>query len=295
VRAGEPFNLTVRVTNDAGSVIQEINSAVTLEVRNASDQSPGRGTLLSTQFQLLQGQRTVSETYTFAEPIVIIAYDDAGNAPATTNVLSVKPGQATAIQLTSSPEWVGGNSYATISARLVDAYENGIPNAPMAFAVLSGEGELTRTDNVTAATGTATADFLSPRTPQITQLRATSGAIIGALNLETAFVDPNAPGGHVTNYPNPFHPDERATTIAWKLADNARVSLRIFSMSGALVREETFPSGATGGTAGLNEWDWDGRNGDGRVVSSGGYVALIEAQGTGETLHVMRRRIAVVR
>jgi hypothetical protein len=177
----------------------------------------------------------------------------------------------------------------------VDAYENGIPNAPMAFAVLSGEGELTRTDNVTAATGTATADFLSPRTPQITQLRATSGAIIGALNLETAFVDPNAPGGHVTNYPNPFHPDERATTIAWKLADNARVSLRIFSMSGALVREETFPSGATGGTAGLNEWDWDGRNGDGRVVSSGGYVALIEAQGTGETLHVMRRRIAVVR
>ena len=115
VRAGEPFSLTVKVTNDAGSVIQEINSAVTLEVRNAGSQAPGSGTLLTSQFQLLQGQRTVSETYTFAEPIVIIAYDDAGNAPATTNVLTVKPGQPSAIQLTSSPEWVGGNKHATLT------------------------------------------------------------------------------------------------------------------------------------------------------------------------------------
>jgi len=30
-------------------------------------------------------------------------------------------------------------------------------------------------------------------------------------------------------------------------------------------------------------------------VSSGGYVVLIEAQGTGETLHVIRRKLAVVR
>src|SRR5439155_5149965 len=50
-RAGEPFTLTVRVTNDAGSTIQEINSFVTIEVRNASNQAAGRGTLLTTQFQ----------------------------------------------------------------------------------------------------------------------------------------------------------------------------------------------------------------------------------------------------
>jgi hypothetical protein len=31
------------------------------------------------------------------------------------------------------------------------------------------------------------------------------------------------------------------------------------------------------------------------VVASGGYVALVEAQGTGETQYVIRRRIAVVR
>ncbi len=295
VRAGEPFNLTVKVTNDAGSVIQEINSAVTLEVRNAGDQSPGRGTLLSTQFQLLQGQRTVSETYTFAEPIVVIAYDDAGNAPATTNVLNVKPGQPSAIQLTSNPEWVGGNKHATIGARLVDAYENGVPNAAMSFALVNGDGQLSPVDSLTDATGLARADFLSPRTPQTTRLSATSGALSATLDLQTAFVNPNAAGGYVTNYPNPFHPGEQPTTIAWQLDDNARVSLRIFSLSGALVRQETFERGGPGGTTGLNEWAWDGKNGDGRMVASGGYLALLEAQGTGETLHVMRRRIAVVR
>ena len=50
-----------------------------------------------------------------------------------------------------------------------------------------------------------------------------------------------------------------------------------------------------GGSSGLNQFLWDGRNGSGSVVASGGYVALIEAEGTGETLHVMRRKIAVVR
>ena len=37
------------------------------------------------------------------------------------------------------------------------------------------------------------------------------------------------------------------------------------------------------------------RYGKGNVVASGGYVALIEAQNAGQTLHVMRRKIAVVR
>src|SRR5204863_5849171 len=55
VRAGEPFTLTVSVTNDAGSLIQEINSFVTVEVKNASTREAGKGALLATQFQLLQG------------------------------------------------------------------------------------------------------------------------------------------------------------------------------------------------------------------------------------------------
>jgi len=294
-RAGEPFNLTVKVTNDAGSVIQEINSFVTLEVRNANDQSAGRGALLTTQFQLLQGQRTVSETYTFSEPILVIARDDAGNAPATSNPITITPGQPSAIRLSSDPTWVGGNKHATIIARVVDDFENGVPDQQVDFTLLSGTGTLSAMDTLSTANGEARADFLSPRNPEVDRIRATSGTLLNEMDLETAFVDPTKGGGYATNYPNPFHPPTEPTTIAYKLDDNASVTMRIYTQSGSLVKRVVFDKGVPGGMTGLNEYLWDGKNGKGEVVSSGGYVVLIEAQGTGETLHVIRRKIAVVR
>ena len=82
---------------------------------------------------------------------------------------------------------------------------------------------------------------------------------------------------------------------AYKLADDARVTVRIFSLTGRLVLNKEYPSGSTGGLAGLNEISWDGRNGEGETVSSGGYIAVVEAARNGETIHIMRRKIAVVR
>jgi hypothetical protein len=256
---------------------------------------PGRGQLLTTQFQLLQGQRSVSETYTFAEPIVIVAYDDAGNAPATTNPIVIKPGQPASIQFTSAPPWVGGNKHATLSAHLIDAFNNGVPGLPMVFQLLTGSGTLSPIDSLTDAAGTARADFLSPRQPEFDHLRASAGSLVADLNLETAFVDPNAKGGSVTSYPNPFHPPLEQTTIAWKLDDDAQVVMRLFTLSGDLVLRRVFDRGTEGGHAGLNTITWDGRNGEGAVVASGGYIALIEAQGQGETMHVIRHKLAVVR
>src|SRR5262245_10605377 len=173
-RAGEPFTVTVKVTNDAGSVIQEINSFVTLTVKNASTQQPGRGTMLTTQFQLLQGQRAVSETYTFAEPIIVIARDDAGNAPATSNAITISPGAPSAIQLTSNPSWVGGNKHATLSARLVDAFDNGVPDQAMVFQHLTGLGSLGSSDSLTDASGVSRSDFLSRRQPGQDRIRASA-------------------------------------------------------------------------------------------------------------------------
>jgi hypothetical protein len=294
-RAGEPFTLTVSVTNDAGSVIQEINSQVTLTVLNATTRAAGRGALLPAQFQLLQGQRSVSATYSFAEPIVIVAQDDAGNAPATSNAIVITPGPPAAIQLASTPPWVGGAKTARLEARVVDGYGNGVPGEPLAFTLVSGTGTLTPLDSQTDTAGTGHADFQSPRQPERDLIRASSNTLTVDLSLETAFVDPNAAGGTITSYPNPFHPPVQGTTLAWKLADDATVTLRIFTQSGDLVLERTFARGGPGGTLGLNTFVWDGANGAGRTVASGGYLALIEAQGNGATLHVMRRKIAVVR
>ncbi len=295
VMAGEPFTLTVKVTNDAGSVIQEINSFVEIEVQNASTQEPGRGSLLVTQFQLLQGQRSITETYTYAESIILIATDDAGNDPAASEVIIVNPGQPSQILLSSNPSWVGGNKHATVYARVVDEYENGVPDQPAAFELVSGAGTLTAIDTVTSADGVARADFLSSRTPGISRVRANSYGIVAEIDIETALVNPNAASGSITNYPNPFHPDEISTTIAYKLADDARVTLRIYTLSGVLVLIKEFSRGAQGGVSGLNEIEWNGQNGNGQPVSSGGYIVVVEAEGHGETLHVMRRRVAVVR
>ena len=114
------------------------------------------------------------------------------------------------------------------------------------------------------------------------------------LDIETALVDPNAPGGALTNYPNPFHPDETPTTIAYVLQDNASVRMRIYTLSGGLVLNKQFIAGDQGGSTGLNEVPWDGRNGNGEPVASGGYILFIEAEGNGATMHVMRRKIGVV-
>jgi hypothetical protein len=295
VQAGEAFTLTVKVTNDAGSVIQEINSAVTVEVQNASTQEPGRGTLLNAQFQLLQGQRTMSETYTFNEEIVLIVRDDAGNTPAVTEPITVLPGPPAEVKLSKDPSWVGGNRHATITARVVDQYDNGVPDQEVVFSLLAGNGTLTGLDSLTTPAGDARADYHSPRYQEIATIQAVSNLLSAQIDLETAFVNPNETGGYVTNYPNPFHPGEAPTTIAYKLDDNATVTIRIFTLLGGLVREERFDSGTSGGAAGLNEWDWDGRNGDGDVVASGGYIVRIVAQGSGETLHEMTRKVAVVR
>jgi len=294
-RAGEPFTLSVRVTNDAGAVIQEINSLISVEVQNASSGDSGRGVLLVSQFQLLQGQRTIDETYTFAEPIVLTVRDDAGNAPAVTEPITITPGAPASVLLTSNPTWLRGNKHATLSARLVDAYQNGIPSEPMTFSLLSGQGVLSPVDSVTSATGVATADYLSSRQPETARIRAQSNALSAEIDLETALVDPNAAGGTVTNYPNPFFPSVGPTMISYKLDDAATVTLQIYSLTGDLVREEVFPAGESGGLAGVNGFAWNGQNGDGKLVASGGYVVKIEARGGGETLHVMRRKIGVVR
>ena len=294
-RAGEPFTLTVKVTNDAGSVIQEINSFVTVQVKNSNTQAAGQGALLTTQFQLLQGQRSVSETYTFAEPIVIIARDDAGNAPATSNPITITPGQPSLIHLTSNPAWVGGNRHATLTARVVDDFENGVPDQPLVWSLLAGTGTLGTSDSMTDASGNGVADFLSPRQPEQDQIHVTSNSLAQDLDLQVAFVDPSAAVGTAYSYPNPFHPPTQPATIAWKMSDDADVTMRVFTQGGDLVLRKDFARGDVGGRQGLNTFVWDGRNGKGDLVSSGGYIVLIEAQGKGETLHVIRRKVAVVR
>ncbi len=81
----------------------------------------------------------------------------------------------------------------------------------------------------------------------------------------------------VSNFPNPFNP---LTTIAFELPLQAAVSLRVFDVSGRLVR--VLISGEV--TAeGRREAIWNGRDDSGRQVASGTYFYRLEAGDYSET------------
>jgi hypothetical protein len=75
------------------------------------------------------------------------------------------------------------------------------------------------------------------------------------------------------NYPNPFNP---TTVIAYDLPRAASVDLRIYDVSGRLVRVLESDSQSDAGT---HTATWDGRDDSGAPVSSGVYFCKLSANG----------------
>lgn len=78
------------------------------------------------------------------------------------------------------------------------------------------------------------------------------------------------------NYPNPFNPN---TTISFTLPETGRVSLAIYSISGQKVRELLSDNGTyeSHGTYTPCRITWDGKDDSGKPVSSGVYIARLQA------------------
>jgi hypothetical protein len=81
---------------------------------------------------------------------------------------------------------------------------------------------------------------------------------------------------HVEVYPNPYTigtPGIPGMIFQYVLRDNSTVWIRVFSLEGSFVWEKVFSAGDNpGGRAGLNKVVWDGTNGRGRYVGTGGYI-----------------------
>ncbi|TMQ62970.1 MAG: T9SS type A sorting domain-containing protein [Candidatus Eisenbacteria bacterium] len=87
-------------------------------------------------------------------------------------------------------------------------------------------------------------------------------------------------------YPNPFRAGREDVRLSYLLTQDGAVRVKIYTLLGDLVREIALAAGATGGTRGLNEVPWDGRNGKGELVRPGLYVARIEGSGASEQIKV---------
>jgi hypothetical protein len=97
----------------------------------------------------------------------------------------------------------------------------------------------------------------------------------------------------VTNYPNPFDSRksglEGQTQIAYRLDQNAPVTVTLYDLMGFRVRRWQFSPGQNGGLEGSNVFPWDGTNEMGQKVSKGGYLAQIEVDLPGATVTVIRK------
>jgi len=97
----------------------------------------------------------------------------------------------------------------------------------------------------------------------------------------------------VSNYPNPFDTrkggPQGKTVIVYNLGADSDVTITIYDLLGYVVRTFKFNPGEMGGRLGPNFVDWDGKNGMGRLVSKGGYIARIKVGSSLGTETVIRK------
>ena len=139
--------------------------------------------------------------------------------------------------------------------------------------------DLTDNDGVPVPDGIYHLNWTTPDPDSDVWRVVTSGDI---LVLSATGVDDETPLALVRprlepNFPNPFNPQ---TTIAFTLPTSAPVSLRVFDLSGQLVRE--LIAGETR-DAGRHEVVWFGRDDQGRALASGTYLYRLQAGEYAET------------
>src|SRR5262249_38094603 len=97
----------------------------------------------------------------------------------------------------------------------------------------------------------------------------------------------------VSNFPNPFAAGREVTRFVYYLTSDARVTLRLATLDGDLVLTSLDRAPRA---PGMQEADgWDGRNGAGRTVRNGVYVAELIAEFADGRRERAVRRVAVVR
>ncbi|NQU16974.1 MAG: hypothetical protein HQ564_02815 [Candidatus Saganbacteria bacterium] len=110
-------------------------------------------------------------------------------------------------------------------------------------------------------------------------------------------VDPPLTIAGITNYPNPFNPNNERTKIRYRLGAEADdVTIRIYDITGSLVRELDGTTNAeTGSTWNkYNDVNWDGKNDMGDIVLNGIYPFEIIAKLGGASVNG-RGKIAVLK
>ena len=100
-------------------------------------------------------------------------------------------------------------------------------------------------------------------------------------------------------YPSPFSPSKGILTCIYILSKDSNVTVKIYSITGSLVKTMSFASGTEGGkgiSGGYNnKVEWDGKNGDGMTVGNGVYIMRFTAEpadGSGSLIETKKIMVA---
>ncbi len=96
------------------------------------------------------------------------------------------------------------------------------------------------------------------------------------------------------NYPNPFAAGRGHTEIEYYLENDSEVSLKIYNITGQLVRTLVDKEMQAGSTR-LHRYQWDGCNGQGNVVLNGVYFAVLKVNPASGASKQMVLKIAVIK
>jgi hypothetical protein len=84
--------------------------------------------------------------------------------------------------------------------------------------------------------------------------------------------------GQVLNYPNPFS-SGTGTTFSYKLTIDANLEIHVYSIKGSKIYSRKIPSGTPGGSAGYNEFFWNGLSNFEDGIGNGIYIVKVVADG----------------
>jgi hypothetical protein len=166
---------------------------------------------------------------------------------------------------------------STLNLGYQDAIPAGIREADLAVFLLSGNAWTRLGGTVDAAAHKIAVAIQSPGTYTLFEAPSTGGtAGVSDVACQPRII---SPAGGV--YPS-------TTDISFRLGARVPVDVRVYSVSGNLIR--TVAQGQTL-NEGLNTVPWDGKDSDGKVVASGIYIVVIQAEvkAANKTVAVLNR------
>ncbi|OGR44562.1 MAG: hypothetical protein A2X35_00430 [Elusimicrobia bacterium GWA2_61_42] len=214
----------------------------------------------------------------------VCAVNHARRQTAFTAIISTTAGQFTTLEAPARPEPPQPASAYTYDGTTVFTWAPPAGTVPIYKYLLDigttpGGNDFLAGQQVLASgpLSYAAAALVSGKTYYARVRASSSAGVLGEFSLPGSGVAAWAPQAQPAvakpyNWPNPFNPRQASTSIGFSLAAPARVTLTIYTLQGRRVRELS----GSEGSAGNKVWTWDGRNGEGRVVEPGGYLAVIK-------------------